>query len=294
MSKVRPIPLPERESDSQHLRIGELARRAALPTATVRAWERRYGVLNPARSEAGYRLYSESDERVLRRMVGLVEAGLAPAEAARRVRSEEPAPAAPAAAEEVPVAGLRDALAEAVARFDDREADRVLDRAVTVLSTQALLEEVLLPVLRGLESRTVGQEHFASSLIRGRMLALARGWGGGEGRQALLACPGGELHDLGLIAFGLALRDRGWRIAFLGANTPIDSLRAAAEVTEPEVVVLFSMRADLYDGWDDELASLRSRSTLMLGGPGAGEALCSRLGAVRLEGGPIEEAAAVG
>ena len=65
------------------VRIGELARRAGIPPATLRAWERRYGIVTPHRTEAGYRLYSSADERRLRSMVRLITEGLAPAEAAR-------------------------------------------------------------------------------------------------------------------------------------------------------------------------------------------------------------------
>ena len=85
---------------------------------------------------------------------------------------------------------------------------------------------------------TVAQEHFASSVVRGRLLGLARGWGEGAGPLALLACVAGELHDLGLIAFGLALRQRGWRIAYLGADTPLDTLDDAVNGLRPRVVVL--------------------------------------------------------
>ena len=281
MSKVRT------SSEEGSLRIGELARRAGIPAATLRAWERRYGVVSPARGESGYRLYSAGDERALRRMADLVAGGLAPAEAARRVLEGA------RAGGDVPVAGLRDALAGAISEFDDRAADQVIDRALTLLSTDSLLDDVLLPVVRDLEQASVGQEHFASNLIRGRLMAVARGWGGSDGRLALLACPGGELHDIGLIAFGIALRERGWRIFFLGANTPADALRAAAAAMAPEAIVLFSMDADLYDGWDSELAQLTGDASVMLGGPGADEALCARLGAVRLAGGPLAAAAAI-
>jgi len=249
-------------------------------------------VVTPARGESGYRLYSEGDEHVLRRMVALVEGGLAPAEAARRALGESGEPD-PADVDDVPISELRDALSAALEAFDDRLADRVLDRAVTVLSTDALLEQVLLPVLRDLDSNTIGQEHFASSLIRGRLLALARGWGGGEGRRALLACPGGEFHDLGLIAFGLALRSRGWRIAFLGGDTPVETLRSAVAATSPDAVVLFAIEPARYEDAEEELARLAAETPLMLSGPGAGEELCERVGAARLARGPVEEAAAI-
>ena len=68
----------------------------------------------------------------------------------------------------------------------------------------------------------MAQEHFTASVIRGRMLGLARGWGLGVGPLAVIACLAGEQHDLGALAFGLALRSRGWRISYFGADTAIE------------------------------------------------------------------------
>ena len=290
MSKVRTSPAGGGE---QGIRIGELSRRAGIPTATLRAWERRYGLPSPPRGESGYRLYGEEDELALLRMKSLIAEGLAPAQAAGRARAESIAVGPGESPSEIPVAALRGELAAALGAFDDRRADALLDRAVAVLSTEALLEEVLLPVLRDLERNTIGQEHFASNLIRGRLLGLARGWGGGEGRRALLACPSGEFHDIGLIAFGLALRERGWRIAFLGGDTPVDTLSAAAESMHPEAIVLFSIHSAPFEDAEGDLAALASEYRLILSGPGAGARLCERIGAGRLTGGPVEEASEV-
>ena len=281
MSKVRSS---NGEAPTSLVRIGELARRAGVPTSTLRAWERRYGVREPIRGDSGYRLYSESDERRLRRMLDLVGSGLAPAEAARRVREEREG----AGDEEATAAGdLRDELAEALAAFDEHRANLIMDRAVTILSTDALLGDLLLPVLRGLHGGTIGQEHFASNLVRGRLTALARGWGAGAGRLALLACPGGEQHDLGLIAFGLALRARGWRISFLGADTPITALAVAADEIEPEVVVLSAFTEDAFERIESDLVALAAQRPVQLAGPGAAGAMAERVGAARLAEGPV-------
>src|SRR5438270_611871 len=75
-------------------------------------------------------------------------------------------------------------------------------------------------LLRAWETRNA-QEHFASNVIGGRLRALTRGWGNGVGPRAILACPPGERHEFGLLCFGLALRERGWRIIYLGAETPL-------------------------------------------------------------------------
>ena len=73
---------------------------------------------------------------------------------------------------------------------------------------------------------SVGDEHFATNVIRGRLLGLARGWGRGLGPVALLACLPGEQHELGLLAFGLALRAHGWRVSYFGGDTPLEERRA--------------------------------------------------------------------
>ena len=288
--------------DGPLVRIGELARRAGVPAATLRSWERRYGVLNPVRGDSGYRLYSGLDERRVRAMAELIAQGVAPAEAARRLgTAAEHPPIASAAGEDEPAvaASLCDDLRAALLAFDEEAADRVFDRAVGLLTIDALLSHLVLPVLRGLgdgwsrKEVTVGQEHFASSMLRGRMLGLARGWGGGGGRLALLAAPGGELHDLGLIAFGLSLRGLGWRIAFLGADTPLSSILNAAEETEPAICVLFTISPERLDGMELELAGIASVATLMLAGPGVPDGFSERIGATRLAADPIAAAARV-
>lgn len=297
VSKVRAVSVEAETGEGPLVRIGELARRAGIAPATLRAWERRYGVIAPRRGESGYRLYSDADEKRLVRMVALIESGVAPAEAARRIGTppDSGAPGPEPGTGRGPgfVAGCREELAASMTRFDDHGADRVLDRAVAVLSLDALLEEVVLPVLRGLETDTIGQEHFASNLLRGRLLALARGWGAGEGRLAVLACPAGELHDLGLIAFGLALRARGWRIAFLGANTPIGAIVATVEEMQPVVVVLSAITSGAFDGTELELARLGGQARLYLAGAAVSDALLERVEAERLIEGPVGSATSV-
>ena len=117
-------------------------------------------------------------------------------------------------------------------------------RLLAEYSLDAVLEGVVLPLLRELGDGwatgriSVAQEHFASNVLRGRLLGLARGWDRGAGPRAVLACPPGERHDLGLIIFGLALREHGWRITFLGADTPSDTLVETVQRVGPEALVL--------------------------------------------------------
>ncbi len=283
------------------LRIGELARRAGIPVSTLRAWERRYGILEPIRSESGYRLYSEADEDQLKEMVALIAAGAAPAEAAGRVRARVRREAGGRARHEPEgpdSAGLRDRLLESLRGFDEAGAHAAIDRAVADYSVETLVGELILPVLQRIGElwqegdMSVGEEHFATALIRGRLLGLGRGWGTGGAPRALLACPDGEMHDLGLVAFGLLLRARGWRVDFLGANTPIETVAMTAQRLDPAVVVLALTSPDCARALAGRPPPEIGAPLVVAGGAATAE-LAEHLGAELGEAGLLEAAAAL-
>jgi DNA-binding transcriptional MerR regulator len=233
------------------LRIGELARRTGVSPELLRAWEQRYDLLRPDRTPGGYRLYSALDEQRVRRMTHLLETGFSAAEAARQARATELPSVAVEAAASPPVVGeLAERLRTSLDGFDSAGAHAALDRLLATVSVEGALAEVLIPYLQDLGTRwetgraSVAQEHFASQLLRGRLLGLARDWGAGDGPRALLACPPGELHDLGLIMFGLLVARRGWHVTFLGADTPFDTMRDSVETIRPSVLVLAVTRPD--------------------------------------------------
>lgn len=259
-------------AEDPHLRIGELSRRSGVSAELLRAWERRYGVLRPQRSAGGLRLYSSGDLDRVRAMQRHMDQGLAAREAAALV-SRATAEAAPPAHTGAPFDPVRARaeLGHALEAFDEPGAQTVFDALLSVATLHALLSEVVMPYLHELGDRwergevSIAQEHFASNLLRGRLLGLARGWGRGDGPRALLACPEGERHDLGLIAFGLALRERGWRIDYLGPDTPVESLEEAARRTDPSVVVLSAIRSEPLE----RLGALAARHRVAIAGAGA-------------------------
>lgn len=280
-------------SDQGLFRIGELSRRVGVSPDVLRAWERRYGVLRPTRTAGGFRLYSAADERRVRQMLALQERGLSPAVAARTADAED-ADFGRGGAEEI-----QQALADALSRFDEAAANRAFDRALATLTLDTLLCDVVLDYLADLGDRwsaglaSVAQEHFSSNIVRGRLLGLARDWGQGGGPLSLLACAPGELHDLGLICFGLALRARGSRIAFLGADTPVDTLMHTADELHPALVVVTATDSDRFTQVQSELRALASSSRLAVAGAGANTALAASLGAELLDGDPVSQASRV-
>jgi MerR family transcriptional regulator, light-induced transcriptional regulator len=308
------------ESDPAVLRIGELARRVAVNEDLLRAWERRYGLLKPVRSPGGYRLYSGADEQRVRRMQAHLGRGLAAAEAARAALDEEidhsvaAPPVAPAAAEdptrenalappEAPfpvtdqgLAGLAEELRHALDELDGPAAEAVLDRLFADFTVEATLREVLVPYLGDLGDRWakgvigVTTEHFASNLLRARLASLARGWGQGHGPCAVLACPPGERHDLPLLAFGVVLHRNGWRIIYLGADTPLADLVHTVTEKRPDIVILAAVTPERFQESIPDLITLARTAPLRLAGAAATTSIADTVGATILAGDPITEA----
>lgn len=279
-------------ADQGHLRIGELGRRVGVSPELLRAWERRYGLLDPTRSPGGFRLYSESDEERIRAMKRHLERGLSAADAARVVLlgNGVDEPSAPVLSES------RAALQRALEGYDEPTANSVFDRLLATFGIDTVIVEIVLPVLRSLgegwaeDRTTIAQEHFASNVLRGRLLGLARGWGRGAGPLAVLASPSGEQHDLPLILFGIALREAGWRIAFLGADTPIATIDSAIASVRTNAVVLNAVTSERLRAVEPELTVLASRTTVAIGGAGADPEAVERMGAVLLHGDPVAAA----
>ena len=267
----------------ESLRIGESARRVGVNPEVLRAWERRYGLLRPVRSAGGFRLYTTEDaERVARMRRGLGE-GLSAAEAARAaLQSARPSDGL------LEDAALR--LLAAIHGYDESAVHAILDQSFAAFGLEAVLRDLILPTLTrvGLEwqqgTLAISQEHFASNLIRARLLSLARMWGRGSGPLALLACAPGEQHDITLLSFGLLLRSYGWRILFLGADTPIATLTQTAKTTRPTLAVLASFDPALLQAEATALRRLAKTAPLVLSGPGASDTLCNQLGVRRLNG----------
>jgi MerR family transcriptional regulator, light-induced transcriptional regulator len=266
---------PTPDTGAGYLRIGQLAKRTGVSPELLRAWEQRYGLLQPTRTAGGFRLYSAADEARVQRMQSLVSGGLAAAQAARLILSDgEPAPptASPAATTLEEAAGD---LTASLDRLDEQAANTALDRLFSAYTVETVLQDVVLPYLHRLGDRwaagevSVAQEHFASNLLRGRLLGLAQGWGQGQGPGAILACLPGEQHELGLLAFGVALRRRGWRITYLGTDSPIGAVADTSRTLAPAVVVLLSMNPDNSLDHAREIEQLTNQVPVVIAGTGA-------------------------
>jgi DNA-binding transcriptional MerR regulator len=281
--------------DSAHLRIGALSRRVGVSPELLRAWEQRYGLLQPIRSAGGFRLYSTADEARVRVMQRHLDAGVSAAQAARLALTE----ATPDRGEVVQVGELTrfsTELVRALDLLDGPSAHASLDRLLATFTLQTVLRDVVLPYLHELGERwergeaSVAQEHFASNLLRGRLLGLARGWGEGAGPRAVLACAPGELHDLPLIVFGLVLSGRGWVITYLGPDTPLATIQETVADLDARLIVISALTKQRFRATEPQLSELVRQVPVALAGAGATESLARATGALLLDEDPVTAA----
>ncbi|WP_438021460.1 B12-binding domain-containing protein [Sorangium sp. So ce315] len=214
-------------------------------SATLRAWERRYGVPSPARTASAYRLYSDEDVALIKKMRDYVDGGMAAAEAARMViETAAPPPAAHANGGDA-FAGASERIVDAALRFDPDGLEAEVNRALALGPSVAIFERALGPALERIgdlwhEGKiTVAQEHLASQVLGATLLHLLRLAQPGEsGRRVLLAAFAEEDHVLGLFGVGLRFCSWGFRSIVLGPRTPPAAIARAVESLSPDVVAL--------------------------------------------------------
>lgn len=241
--------------------IKQAARLTGVPEATLRAWERRYGVVVPRRNESGYRVYDEVSLAAIGAMRRLVADGWSPGEAARAILdgTVPPAPvaASPVAASRVavdpvehpeeppnPEAYTRLFLSSA-ARMDTGGIEDSLDKGFALGSFEHVVDSWLFPALAALGDGwargeiDVAGEHAASHAVQRRLAAAFEAAGSrSRGPAVVIGLPPGSQHDLGALAFATATRRRGLDVLFLGANVPASSWEAAVRSRAARAAVL--------------------------------------------------------
>ncbi len=166
-------------------------------------------------------------------------------------------------------------LLDATSALDENRAQAVLDTAFTERSAESAIIDVILPLFAMIGEQWemgrfgIAQEHFASSLVRRRLGSLSLTWGLGSGPIAVLACPPGEFHDIVLLSFGVLLGRAGWRVRYLGCDTPISSVASAAAMIRTDAVVIASRRPTTFRAHADALRALGREHPVWLAGRGA-------------------------
>lgn len=281
-------------ADAAGVRIGELAARTGVSTHVLRAWENRYRLLRPTRTYGGYRLYGPDDERRVREVLDLRAQGVSAGEAAARVLAREHTRPGVSGAPGSP-ADMVARLIAATLDLDDLAAEAALDDAFGSLSLPCAIRDVVMRFLDELGVRwatgeiSVAHEHFASGIVRRRLMTLAP-LSTGSGPVAVLACPAGERHDIALLALALLLGRAGWRVKWLGADTPLADVARACQQVQPALVLLSATRETAYAAALSGITYLARRHRVALGGHGATDRIADLTGALRASGDIVETA----
>lgn len=276
-------------------RVSQVAARLGVSPHSLRAWEKRYQLPSPQRSAGGYRQYDDRDIRRLEFMVELIADGTPTHEAARLALDQVPARGESGpdrsssyaeavelrrrafnAITELDEAGVRAAFAEAAQLDLDVAVSDVLLASVGGLATKDDVPETSFTGL------TAAHAHFGSHLARVHLADLLREHAPDAGPRLWLACPPRELHDVGLLGFGVLAAQAGWRIRFFGGNTPVRALGELARRHRPDALVLSVTRPVVVRRCASELRALAAATPTALGGPGARRALALQLGAHQL------------
>jgi MerR family transcriptional regulator, light-induced transcriptional regulator len=230
--------------------IKQASRLTGVPVTSLRAWERRYGVVVPRRTESGYRIYDEEAVGAVSAMRRLVAEGWSPAEAADAVRSgivpaaEVSEERAASAADAPAVAYMEQFLASAM-RMDTAGMEQSLDGGFALGSFEHVVETWLFPTLEALGEGwargeiDVSAEHAASHAVHRRLsAAFDAAASSSRGPAVVVGLPPGSEHSLGALAFATAIRRRGWDVLYLGSNVPVSSWEAAARSRAAQAAVL--------------------------------------------------------
>jgi len=292
--------------------MGVVTQRTGLTSHVLRAWERRYGAVEPGRSEGGHRLYSDADIERLRLLHELTLhghqiGGIATLpdgelrELLREDRRDEvtvPGPDGAAADRERELARrLLDEAYGAVESLDTEGLDALLRRAALVLNTSAFLGELLVPLMTRIgEAWSAGKlrpshEHAASAVA-----ARVTGWMMDvfepveSAPSIVVGTPAGHRHELGALAAAVVAASEGWRVHYLGPDLPAADVALAAHRCGARAVALSLVYPGSDARVDEELRRLRRELPagipVLVGGAAAGSygPTLEEIGAVRLEG----------
>lgn len=253
--------------------IKQAAQRTGVSEASLRAWERRYGVVAPRRTESGYRMYDEQALATVSAMRRLVEEGWSPAAAASKLAGDPPlAEDSRAAASSGPAQEEGDELTraflEAASTVDPVTVESVLDRAFALGTFETVADGWLMPTLRALGDAwadgwvDVAGEHAASHAVMRRLSqAFAAAGSVTRGPRVVVALPPGAVHELGALAFATAARRRGLAVVYLGADLPVASWVRAVHAFPTRAAVLAVQTTD------DRPAAVRTAQALMTARP---------------------------
>ncbi len=226
---------------SESFPIRTVSELTGVNSVTLRAWERRYGLIKPSRTPKGHRLYSREDIQLIREILERLSMGASIGQIAREILNNAVVDDRDADA----WSGYRRRMIDAIVRFDDQMLDSVYNDAMSLYPVDVVTTRLIVPLLEELGSRwemqtgNVAEEHFFSVYLRNKLGARFHHQNlKNTGPRLIAACLPGEHHEFGILLFTLMAQGRGYQIILLGADLPATELRHVADSTDSRGIVL--------------------------------------------------------
>lgn len=265
--------------------LGVVIRETGIKPDTLRAWERRYGLPIPQRTDGGHRLYSEYDLETIKWLMARQDEGMRISNIVKHwqnmvqdgidplAEQQKPSQKEPSAGDLVTgmvLSELREKWVKACLAFDENTAEHILAQSFAIYPLETVCIEILQKGLSRIgqlwfeNQASVQQEHFASSLAIRRINTLISAAPAPERRERIIvACVPGEDHSFVTLLLTLFLRHRGWYVVHLGQNVPLERMKQTIQAVNASLTILIAMQLDtaaslpeLVDSLSDEQTSL--------------------------------------
>jgi DNA-binding transcriptional MerR regulator len=224
--------------------IGTVSRLTGVNSVTLRAWERRYGLITPTRTESGHRLYSDDDIERIKLILELLDKGITISRVNEALRTT----GGDASTDDLDHwQSYQETMLRGVNAFDDAILDAVYSETMSLYPVELVTKQLLLPLLEKLGERWervstgVAEEHFFSVFMRNKLGARFHHQNQqNNGPRLIAACLPNEHHEFGLLLLSLAAHARGYRIILLGADMPLSQLAEVVHRTNSDGIILSS------------------------------------------------------
>lgn len=224
--------------------IGTVSKLTGVGAITLRAWERRYRLIEPIRKESGHRLFTRQHIDQINRITALTQQGLrisqiSPEMLETEVQTETD--------EESDTWNDHiNSMIAAIIDFDEERLEEIYNEALSLYPIGMVTRKLLTPLLIELGLRWasdegwIAEEHFFAFYLRNKIGARYhhRAKGNSNGPRLLLAGLPGENHEIGLLLFALAAHEAGYRVIPLGANMPLHELAYVAKKKNCAAILL--------------------------------------------------------
>lgn len=237
---------PDHLPDQGLLPIRTVSSLTGVNPVTLRAWERRYGLIKPVRTPKGHRLYTLDDVALIKRVVALLEAGMSVGQAGQALTADASKAKANLVEEQLDAwADYQRRLLRAITLFDENTLNDLYNEALSLYPVDIVTSRLIVPLLEELGRRwetsqgSVAEEHFFSLFLRNKLGARFHHRSREpRGPKLLAACLPGERHEVGILLFALAAVDWNYRTVLLGPCMPLEELPSVVERAHCHAIVL--------------------------------------------------------